>query len=255
MKGFKKRAAAAFMMAIAAGASGANAQDANNVLDLSEINGPVVFDTVDDSERILLDMDSQGHVVNAMFNALQSIDVPNNILAAYQNDDGSIILRNQMVTFEDGNGSAYLSSGTTIENMQTHIIGASVQIDELENGNCRVDLMVNHSGSFEQGVIDERRVIIDYEVDCENGSIISRAGHAVAHDDATNQWTISAAQTIEYHFTNALGPAAQDSIAQFRPASAATSVDLPPISADLNSLSRILGDSGTAVKSDFKLQK
>lgn len=208
-----------------------------NTIDLKNIDGPVVDDL--SADYIELDMMEQSNVVNAMMQAFEAMDMPNGSLAAYEHD-GRVILRNEINSYEDGGGTATLADGTEIQNASIHVIGASAFISELENGNYSVQMSVQHAGSFEQGIDDYRRVNINYEVDAEDGSIVSRQGHAVGHDDAPNIWAIETAQAIEHAFAENLGPTAQETLADFRPNSAATESGPPPIGTELNSLSEIV---------------
>lgn len=205
------------------------------VIDLKDIKGPVVDDMSGDYRE--LDMADQPEIVHAALTALEAMDIPNGKIAAYEYE-GTIHLDNLLMAYEDGNGNVELNDGTIIENAQSHMIGLQVEIEEMENGNYKVDVRVDHMGSYEQGEMDARTTLMNYEVSPE-GEFLDRSGHAVAHDDAANQWTIDAAQSFEHKLGTILGEDSLESLMEMRPETAATNVGEPPINAELNSLNEI----------------
>lgn len=210
----------------------------NTVIDLANVDGPVIDDMSGD--YIDIEMMDQTNITNAMFNAIQSIDIPGGRLAAFESHDGNISLRNELVAYEDGQGTTNLSmAGVTLENASRHIVGIQAAVEELENGNYGVSVLVNHDGSYEQHSVDDRQALINYEIDAENGEILSRDAQGLRFDDDVNQWVIDAAQAVEHSFTSNLGPVAQESISQFRPEGAAVTVGEPPLDTQFNSLSEL----------------
>ncbi|MFP4313756.1 MAG: hypothetical protein ACLFR0_05450 [Alphaproteobacteria bacterium] len=205
------------------------------VINLKDVNGPVVDDVSGDNKT--LDMAEQPEIVHAALTALESMDIPNGQISAYEYE-GTIHLNNLMKAYEDGSGSVELVDGSVIENSQMHMIGLQVEIDELENGNYGIDVRADHMGSYEQGEIDARTTLMNYEVTPE-GEFLDRSGHAVAHDDAANQWTIEAAQAFEYKLATILGENSLESLVDKRPETAVTDVGEPPIDATLNSLQEL----------------
>ena len=64
------------------------------VIDLSTIEGPVVDDVSGDYRK--LDMAEQPEIVHAALNALESMDLPNSSISAYE-FEGEINLKNIMM--------------------------------------------------------------------------------------------------------------------------------------------------------------
>lgn len=218
-----------------------------NTIDLKNVDGPVIDDISGDYRQ--LDMAEQPEIVHAALTALESMDIPGGSISAYEHG-GAVHLDNILTAYEDGSGSAELADGTVIENAQSHMIGLQVEIEEMENGNYEIGVRVDHMGSYEQGEIDARTTLMQYEVTPE-GEFLERSGHAIAHDDAANQWTIEAAQTFEHKLGAILGEDSLESLMDKRPETAATNVGEPPIGAELNSLSDLANAADATVKQDI----
>lgn len=210
-------------------------------LDFAQINRPTINDLVD----LGIDLpDDVPEIVLQAIEAIQAIDIPGGSVSAYQTDDGTYVIRNDIDILlpdpESGGPSVFpnenVPDGLTIEGATTHGVGASIHIDPTADGGYTFKMRVDHEGSID-GTIDASTTIINYQID-ENGNFLDRNSGASTQEFGVNiteqdhgMWTIEAAQAIEHRFGQIVGmgnPGAAEKLDALRPDTAATEVSGPP---------------------------